>query len=529
MSHDTPLFSVPDERPKPDIPPAMLERWQTIVDLMADLIGAVDGLITRVHATELEAFVVSRNPENMFEAGHRVQLQAGYYCETVMNRREMLHVSDARTDPRWQDAPEIEHGLVAYLGFPLTWPDGEMFGTICMHDKQEQHYSEQAQRLLDQFRASVEADLRTLVQMEDLRRMEADLRASQALYRALVEHYPNGMVHLFDHELRYVLAGGSGLATLGADAGDLQGRTIWDVLPEDVAQEVAPHYCAALRGTPHSFELSLGEQIFRVETAPVQPPGRETTLGLAVLQNITQLKQAEQREMQLTLERERVRLLSAFIRDVSHEFRTPLASIRTTNYMLRRLCDEETFGKYLDRIDMQVEQLTTLVENLLLMFRLDSDPNFQIAPRDVNSIVQQIAQNRQHGAANKQIDLITTLEPDLPALPADDIYLSEALKRIVDNALRYTDAGGTVTISTRREDGWLAVSVQDTGSGIDPDALPHIFDRFFRDDDARTTRGPGLGLPIAARIVELHGGQIIVDSTPGAGSCFTVMLPLGAA
>jgi signal transduction histidine kinase len=100
---------------------------------------------------------------------------------------------------------------------------------------------------------------------------------------------------------------------------------------------------------------------------------------------------------------------------------------------------------------------------------------------------------------------------------------------LVDNALRYTPEGGRVTVDARRIDGSAVVAVSDTGIGIDPDALEHVFERFYRADDARTRAfgGSGLGLSIAEQLVTGHGGRIAAESTPGRGSTFTVSLPLG--
>lgn len=159
---------------RPLISTEIAEKWQRIVNLMTTLIGAVDGWITFVHPEELEVFVSSQNPENRFKAQHRVRLNLGYFCETVMNKRQMLEVTDVRDDPDWHDAPEIAHGLFSYLGFPLEWPNGEIFGTICVHDTQEHHYTEASRALLREFRQVIETDLQIIVQIEQMRRMEED-------------------------------------------------------------------------------------------------------------------------------------------------------------------------------------------------------------------------------------------------------------------------------------------------------------------------------------------------------------------
>lgn len=114
-------------------------------------------------------------------------------------------------------------------------------------------------------------------------------------------------------------------------------------------------------------------------------------------------------------------------------------------------------------------------------------------------------------------------------MQGDEDRLKQLLLILVENALRYTPAGGTVTLWLRRERPWVTVGVEDTGIGIDPADLPHIFDRFWRADRARSRHrgGTGLGLAIARWIVDQHSGEVLVDSTPGKGTRFTVRLPGG--
>jgi diguanylate cyclase (GGDEF)-like protein/PAS domain S-box-containing protein len=142
-----------------EIPASMLEVWQRLLDLVAEVLHVPAALIMRVHAREIEVFLRSRNTENVYERGERAQLETGLYCETVMASRQPLAVPNALKDPAWDHNPDIKLGMISYLGFPLVWPTGEVFGTMCVLDSQERHFSSTYIRLLEQFKDAVEHDL----------------------------------------------------------------------------------------------------------------------------------------------------------------------------------------------------------------------------------------------------------------------------------------------------------------------------------------------------------------------------------
>lgn len=144
-------------------PPAkFITSWQKIVDLLAKSTHVSAALIMRIHARELEVFVTSQNEGTPYRKGDRVKLNMGLYCETVIDTRKELLVANALKDPKWDHNPDIELGMVSYCGLPITWPSGDMFGTICILDNKENHFSEHDRELLEQFRDLVEASLETV-------------------------------------------------------------------------------------------------------------------------------------------------------------------------------------------------------------------------------------------------------------------------------------------------------------------------------------------------------------------------------
>ena len=144
-------------------------------------------------------------------------------------------------------------------------------------------------------------------------------------------------------------------------------------------------------------------------------------------------------------------------------------------------------------------------------------------PTDPELLVGDVVRSFEAAAAAAGVELTADIEGDLPILDIDPVRIREVLANLVANALRHTPAGGTVTVGGATETGWIRLEVRDTGRGVEPDLLPHVFDRFVTGDDSR---GSGLGLAIARQLVVAHGGEITAESVPGAGTTIRVRLPL---
>ena len=222
-----------------------------------------------------------------------------------------------------------------------------------------------------------------------------------------------------------------------------------------------------------------------------------------------------------------VKRIRQFTADASHELRTPIALIRTTAELaLRREREPEEYRTSLRAIESEAKQMTALTESLLSMARADSDGfHLSLVPTDLDAVVSQVVRQQQPLAVEKGIRLDREADGAPAAVSADGPAIQRLLLILIDNALKYTPAGGAVTVAARKSDGGVTLSVADTGEGIAPDALPHIFERFYRSDPARSGgSGFGLGLSIAQAIAQAHGTRICVESAPGAGARFTVAL-----
>jgi signal transduction histidine kinase len=216
------------------------------------------------------------------------------------------------------------------------------------------------------------------------------------------------------------------------------------------------------------------------------------------------------------------------VSDVAHELRTPLASIRCQLEAIQDGLTEPNQGA-INSLHEEALQLNRLVEDLQELALADAG-QFSLSLDDV-SVTEQIEQvvrslrplAREHGVT------IEIREPeDLPLLTADPGRLKQILRNLLQNAIAHTPAGGRVTISARVDQSWIELQVEDSGSGIAAEHLPHIFERFFRADESRSraTGGSGLGLAIVKQLVDLHGGKIWAESQPGQGTTIRLTLPL---
>jgi len=222
-----------------------------------------------------------------------------------------------------------------------------------------------------------------------------------------------------------------------------------------------------------------------------------------------------------------VQRIRQFTADASHELRTPVAIIRTAAELaLLRDRSPQEYRTALRDIQAEAERVTNLTESLLSLARADaSGGELPLSPADMNDIVGDVVRSSLPVAGVKGVTLSARIAPDAPPVSVNTPAIRRLLVALVDNALKHTAAGGKVTVSTARIDGGLALSVEDTGEGIDPHALPHIFERFFRVDAARSSgAGAGLGLSIAQAIAEAHGSEIEVESAVGSGSRFELLL-----
>lgn len=214
-----------------------------------------------------------------------------------------------------------------------------------------------------------------------------------------------------------------------------------------------------------------------------------------------------------------------FVADASHELRTPLTTVRGNIELLRReppIAAVERSEVLTDTTD-EVDRLIRLVNQLLVLARADAGQGLRGETVALKSLLPEVCRRARLMAP--QHTIVCEPPPDLEVLGNRDA-LTQVLLILVDNAHVHTAPGTAITMSTERRSDQVSISVRDTGYGIPPDVLPHIFERFYRGEVSRTGGGAGLGLSIARELVEAQGGAISVTSAVGQGSVFTVLLPI---
>ncbi|MGB9886081.1 MAG: two-component system histidine kinase PnpS [Moorellales bacterium] len=277
-------------------------------------------------------------------------------------------------------------------------------------------------------------------------------------------------------------------------------------------------------GEPLEKEMRLqpaGERVYRVSAVPIREEGGRQGGAVLVLRDVTQSRELE-------------KMRSEFVANVSHELRTPLTSIRGFAETLREgaVEDPPVRDRFLSIIVAEANRLQRLLDDLLTLAYVENrQVQLKVGRAQVEAVVAEVVDLLGPLAEAKKLELRSDLGSPLPPVSMHPDYLRQTLVNLVDNAIKYTPPGGKVEIVARARDEVVQVEVRDTGVGIPAEALPRLFERFFRVDKARSRElgGTGLGLAIVKHLLERHGGTISVRSVPGRGSTFCFTLPVFAA
>ncbi|MFN3763650.1 MAG: sensor histidine kinase, partial [Anaerolineae bacterium] len=271
-----------------------------------------------------------------------------------------------------------------------------------------------------------------------------------------------------------------------------------------------------------SRRFQVGNKVLSAHSAVVRNEEGQRLGTVIILRDVTAEVEAE-------------RLKDAFIAHVSHELRTPLTAIRGYSNLLLAGAGgalSEQQKSFLQTIAHHTEALIAMIGSLLDFSEMEAGGRLALRkrPMSIAALAVVVAREWQPRMEENGVIFRKEIPAHLPSIPADSERLRWALINLLRNASQYTPQGGTVTLRISAQDDWLVLEVADTGVGIPPEIQKHLFTRFYRGiptgDD--TVRGLGLGLYITRAIVEAHGGQIQVASEPGAGSTFTIYLPLQA-
>ena len=345
--------------------------------------------------------------------------------------------------------------------------------------------------------------------------VERQRNEQEAIFTGMVE----GLV-VFDEDEKIVRLNPAASAFLGIEIAEAEGRMIQEAVRNPYLQKFVRKTLSSAITVEEDFTLRNDRGELYVQGHGVQLIGPDGRLrgGVIVLNDVTRLRKLEN-------------LRRDFVANVSHELRTPITSIKgfVETLLDGALRDPVDAAHFLKIIGRQAERMDNIIEDLLLLSGVErglEESNVRVEKGRIIDIIRDALEVCDHKAREKKIEIDVDCAPDIEAI-VNEPLLEQAVINLLDNAIKYSDEGGPVAISVSRHAEEITIEVRDEGCGIDREDIPRLFERFYRVDKARSRKlgGTGLGLAIVKHIMQAHGGSVIVASTPGEGSTFTLHLP----
>jgi two-component system phosphate regulon sensor histidine kinase PhoR len=345
--------------------------------------------------------------------------------------------------------------------------------------------------------------------------VERQRNEQEAIFAGMVE----GLLVVDENE-KVVRLNPAASAFLGVDIADAEGRMIQEVVRNPYLQKFVRKTLASALTVEEDITLRNDRGELYVQGHGVQLLGPDGRLrgGVIVLNNVTRLRRLEN-------------LRKDFVANVSHELRTPITSIKgfVETLLDGALRDPVDGAHFLKIIGRQAERMDNIIEDLLLLSGVErglEESNVRVEKVKIEAIIRDALEVCEYKAKERKIRIDVDCAPDIVAM-VNEPLLEQAVVNLLDNAIKYSDKGGSVEVNVSKSADGITIEVRDEGCGIDREDVPRLFERFYRVDKARSRKlgGTGLGLAIVKHIMQAHGGSVTVASTPGEGSVFTLHLP----
>ncbi len=528
-------------------------------------------------------FTCAKGVENWTDVEALKQLRInvntnGIFQEIVRTQRGLL-ISDVHNDSRWE-ASTLSSYVRSWIGVPIV-AGGQFLGCFSIDKVDPGYFNERHLELIEGFTSQAAILLQNAQLFQEAQQRAVELEQITTLSAALRETVE--LDHLLDIILKNVLqlVNGTlgGIYLIDSESGDLILRAIRPHMPKmlgirqsveqgivgfvartgrvyiasdfqtDPLLDILPDEDVFLRKIRSGINLPLRVQervvgVFSVGldrlhdfsdtevkllTAVSEIAGTAIDRAI-VLNTLEQRIVARTRELANANERltELDRLKTKFVSDVSHELRTPITNLSLYLDLMKRGKPERR-EQYADILRQQVDRLITMIEDILSISRLDmGKTKLHIVSLDINKIVQQVVE-KCAAQMDGNTRLLIEFHPDMPLILGDEIQIAQVLTNLLNNAIAYTQ-NGLVCIATHWDgvQNRVGVEVKDTGMGIPPRELDHVFDRFYRASNVSqsTMPGTGLGLSLVKELVDLHRGEIEIESEINTGTTIIIHLPI---
>lgn len=372
--------------------------------------------------------------------------------------------------------------------------------------------------------------------ISDQKQVEQSLENERNLLRTIIDHI-HDKIYVKDRESRFVTANAETvrvmLASYGVTLDNLIGSTDFDYMPYERSKQLFDEEQTIMQtGEPIINQELMTPSVtkhrdlwFLVSKVPIYDDEGNVIGLVGINRDITSRKLASQHAVQIEVEQEKSKFLTEFITESSHEFRTPISIIRTSSYLLTHSADPAKHEHYIAQITEQTERLEALINNLNLMITLDYQEHINRQSIHLRQYLHNLIEYCAKYLKHRDITIEVVDEGMDAPYYGNDPLLTIALSQVVHNAIRYSHDDGIIKLIGKSTPQEVSIQIVDYGIGISEQTLPNVFKRFFREDYSRSTYGFGLGLPIAQRIIELHGGTIAIESQLDVGTTVHVQLP----
>jgi len=349
----------------------------------------------------------------------------------------------------------------------------------------------------------------------NLNKLVGDITTERTKLQTVLANMADGVVTV-DVEGKIVLANQATERLFNFREKDVTAKPLIETVRDHEVDEILKLCLKTTQTQTVQFESVASKRFLRAIAIPIVEG--KLTGALLLFQDLTELRSLQ------TMRRE-------LVGNISHELRTPIAGIKAMVETLKdsAIDDKQAATDFLSRIDSEVDRLAQMVAELTELSRIETGrTELRMAPLNLNSLVGDVVTQLNLLAERQQVTITADLTTNLPTIRADNDRIRQTLVNLVHNAIKFNRPGGKVTVSTKAEREFVTVSISDTGIGISKEDLPHVFERFYKADKARSKGGSGLGLAIAKHTIQAHAGNIWALSEEGQGSTFSFSLPLKA-